>query len=245
MSVCFKQKAKSTESYQKAVKPHPDHRTNVNAASHEIDSISSTPAVCGIFNPSPESQCPTSKPTENNLSANVPPRQTDQNNTKVKQHSSLGGRERFSTLSKGPGDVRHLLAHPLLVNTIQEEVQNETQTKNSDRHQTHLTSTQVQRPLSEQETDGTAWVGMSTEPNMTSPCKTEHCQIIKPTPAYTRPSCSNQTSSSCIHLNPTCPSSIHSNPTEPSAPHSFMHEEEEEERSSSSDDEGKLVIELE
>lgn len=138
--------------------------------------------------------------------------------------------------------MRHLLAHSSpLVNATQEEVKKETQTKNL----THSTSMQVQRPLPKQEADGTAQMSVA----MTSLHNTDHCQIIKTSPAYTRPSCLNQTNSSCIHPNPTCTSRIHSNPTEHNAPHSYMEEEEEEEkeeeRSSSSDDEGKLVIELE
>ncbi|KAK3512326.1 hypothetical protein QTP70_005788 [Hemibagrus guttatus] len=230
------QETKCTESFHKAVKPHPDlsasqHMTSVKAASPELVSITPTPAICGISNPSLESTSPGS---------NVAPKHTDQSNTKVKEHVSLRCRERFMALSKGPGDMRHLLAHPLLVNAIQEEVQKETQTKNL----THSTNTQVQRPLPERKADGTAQISVPKEPGMTSPRNTDHCQIIKTTPAYTRPSCSNQTNSSCIHPNPTCTSSIHSNPTEPNAAHSYM-EEEEEERSSSSDDEGKLVIELE
>ncbi|MCJ8744610.1 hypothetical protein PDJAM_G00120590 [Pangasius djambal] len=244
-----REEAKCTESYHTTVKPHPDlstsqHMTNVSAASPELVSISTTSAICGITNPSPESKCHTNKHhvRENSPSANVAPKQIDQSNTKVKEHASLGHCESFTSLSRGQGDMRHLLAHPLLVNAIQKEVQKETQTKNSARGLTHSTSLQVQRPLPERETDGTARISMLNEPCMISPCNTEHCQIIKTTPAYTRPSCSNQTNSSCIHPNPTCTSSIHGNPTEPNAPHSYM---EEEERSSSSDDEGKLVIELE
>lgn len=235
--MCFKQETKYPEIYHKAVKPRPDlsasqHMTNVKATSPELVSITPTPAICGISNPSPERTSP---------GGNVVPKHIDQSNTKVKEHVSLGRRERFAALSKGPSDMRHLLAHPLLVNAIQEEVQKETQTKNL----IHSTNTQVQRPLPEREADGTARITVQKEPGMTSPRNTDHCQIIKTAPAYTRPSCSNQTNSSCIHPNPTCTSSIHSNPTEPNAPHSYMEEEEEEERSSSSDDEGKLVIELE
>ncbi|XP_058229856.1 zinc finger protein 831 isoform X2 [Hemibagrus wyckioides] len=232
-----REETKCTESYHKAVKPHPDlsasqHMTNVKATSPELVSITPTPAICGISNPSPERTSP---------GGNVVPKHIDQSNTKVKEYVSLGCRERFAALSKGPSDMRHLLAHPLLVNAIQEEVRKETQTKNL----THSTNTQVQRLLSEREADGTAQITVLKEPGVTSPRNTDHCQIIKTAPAYTRPSFSNQTNSSCIHPNPTCTSSIHSNPTEPNAPHSYMEEEEEEERSSSSDDEGKLVIELE
>lgn len=244
----FKQEAKCTESYPIAAKSHPDlftsqHMANVNAASPELVSISTTPAICGITNPSPESKCLSNNDDvrENSPSANVTPKQTDQSNTKVKEHVPLGCCERFMTLSRGPGDVRHLLAHPILVNAIQKEVQRETQTKNSAQRLTHSTSSQVLKPLPERETDGTARISMN-EPCMTSHCNTEHCQIITTTPAYKHPSCSNQTNNSCIHPNPTCTSSIHSNPTDPNAPHCYM---EEEERSSSSDDEGKLVIELE
>ncbi|KAB5537198.1 hypothetical protein PHYPO_G00116100 [Pangasianodon hypophthalmus] len=244
-----REEAKCTESYHTTVKPHPDlstsqHVTNINAASPELVSISTTSAICGITNPSPESKCHTNKRhvRENSPSAQAAPKQTHQSNTKVKEHAPLGHCKSFTSLSRGHGDVRHLLAHPLLVNAIQKEVQKETQTKNSAKGLIHSTSLQVQRPLPEQETDGTAQISMLNEPCMISPCNTEHCQIIKTAPAYTRPSCSNQTNSSCIHPNPTCTSSIQSNPTDPNAPHSYM---EEEERSSSSDDEGKLVIELE
>ncbi|KAF4093856.1 hypothetical protein AMELA_G00006600 [Ameiurus melas] len=248
------QEAKCFESYHIAVKQHPDlsasqHMTNANAASPELVSISDTPAICGVTNPSPESKCLPNKDhvRENSSSVDVAPKQIDQSSAKVKEHVPLGSCERLTALSRGPGDVKHLLAHPLLVNTIQKEVQKETQSKNSARQLTHSTIPQAQRPSPERETDGTAQISVLNEPCVTLPCNTVHCQIIKTTPAYTRLSCSKQTNNSCIHPNRTCISSMNSNPTEPNASHSYMEEEEEEEeeRSSSSDDEGKLVIELE
>lgn len=249
--LCFLQDAKCTENYHIAVKLHPDlstsqHMTNVNAALPELVSVSTTPSVCGISNPSHESKWLTNRDRvrENSPGAKVAPKLIDQSNTKVKEHVPLGRCEKFTSLSRGPGNVRHLLAHPLSVNAIQKEVQKDTQTKSSARQLTHSTSSQAQRQLPERETDGTTRISMLNEPCTTSPGNTEHCQIIKTTPAYTRPSCSTQTNSSCIHPNPTCTSNIHSTHTEPNAPHSYT-EEEEEERSSSSDDEGKLVIELE
>ncbi|XP_027010639.2 zinc finger protein 831 [Tachysurus fulvidraco] len=246
-----KEEAKCTEIYHKAVKPRPDlstspHRTNAKASSPEIVSITPTPAICVISNFSSES---TNKVRENSPGVNLAPKHIEQSNKKVKKHISLGCHESLTPLSKGPGDMRHLLAHSSpLVNATQEEVKKETQTKNL----THSTSTQVQRPLPKQEADGTAQISVAIELGTTSLRNTDHCQIIKTSPAHTRPSCLNQTNSSCIHPNPTCTSRIHSNPTEHNAPHSYMEEEEEEEeeekeeeRSSSSDDEGKLVIELE
>lgn len=221
--------------------------SSVNTASSDLVSSSPAPAICGITiscNPSHESKGLSNKQHvgENSPSANEAPGQTDQNNRKVKRHVSPGGCERFTLLSRGPGDVRHLLAHPLLVNAIQKSVQKETQSKTFTQQLSHSASSQAQSPMSERETGGTARTCTLNEACLTSPYNTEHCQIIKTTPAYTRPSCSNQTNSSCIHPNPTCTSSIHS--TESNPPHSYT-EKEEEERSSSSDDEGKLVIELE
>lgn len=217
--------------------------TDINAAPPEHVSVSTTPAICGISNPSHDSKYLRHKDhvRENSPGANGAPKQVGQSNTKVKENVALGRCERFT--SRGPGDMRHLLAHPLLVKAIQKEVQKETQTKNSAQRLTQSTSSQAQSPLPERETDGAARSGVLNEPCVTSPCNAEHCQIIKTTPAYARPSCSNQANSSCIHPNPTCTPSIHSNPTEANASHSYT--EEEEERSSSSDDEGKLVIELE
>lgn len=213
--------------------------TNVNTASPELVSISTTQAICGTANPSHETKCFTNKDHvhPNNPSVNMAPKQMDQNDTKVKEYIPLGCCERLTSSSKGPGDVRHLLAHPLLVNAIQKEVQKETQTKNQARGLT--------RSRPDRETAGAPWIGVLNEPCTASPCNTEHCQIIKTTPAYTRPSCSNQTNSSCVHSNPSSTSSLHSNPTEPSVLHSYPEDEEEERSSSSSDDEGKLVIELE
>lgn len=214
--------------------------TNVNTASPGLVSISTPPAISGTTNSSHETKCFTNKDHvhENNPSANVASKQMDQSDKKVKDHIPLGCCETFTSLSRGPGDVRHLLAHSPLVKAIQKEVQKEAQTKNPERRLTHS------RP--DRETDGTPRTGVLNEPFTASLCSTEHCQIIKTTPAYTRASCSNQTSSSCIHPNPSCTSNLHSNPTEPNAPHSYTEEvEEEAERSSSSDDEGKLVIELE
>lgn len=243
--LCFKQEAKCSEGYHISLKPNPDlsisqHLTNVSASSPELVSISTTPAICGITNPSHESKCLADKDHFRENSANGPPKQMNQSNTNVKEH--VGHCERFKPISRGPGDVRHLLAHPLLLNAIQKEVQTEPQTKNSAWRLTHSAISQEQRPLPERETDGAARISMLNEPCVTSSYNTEHCQIIKTTPAYTHPLCSNQTNSSCIQPNPTCTSSIHSNFTEPNAPQSYT---EEEERSSSSDDEGKLVIELE
>lgn len=246
LSFVFTQEPNCTDSYiQKAVKPHPNlstsqHVSNITRTPTELVSINTTLSVYEKNTPLHERKCLTNKAHVMENSPNVAPKQTDPSHTNVKKQDSLGHCERFTSLSRGPGDMRHLLAHPSLLNDIQKEAQKETQTKNSARQLTHSIS-QAQRPSTERETDGPI---MLNELYVTSPCHTEHCQIIKTTPVYTRPSCSNQTNSSCKHPISTSTSSIPNNAAEHNTLQSYMEEEEEEERSSS-DDEGKLVIELE
>uniref|UniRef100_A0A3B1JJ18 Zinc finger protein 831 n=1 Tax=Astyanax mexicanus TaxID=7994 RepID=A0A3B1JJ18_ASTMX len=165
--------------------------------------------------------------------------------------------ERFTLLSTGhsaPSDERHLpptcghlLAHPLLVNAIQKEVQKETQIKTNATatlHANHTRALQEHMSFSEENKRNEP----QTVPTL-SPCDAEANQTVNIIPTdKIHTTCPNQSNNSNTMLsNPTYASPAHDHaPTEPNAPqcHSGGSYLEEEESSSSSDDEGKLVIAL-
>lgn len=245
-----------------AGKPHPHLSQPVTNACHnnslpaqfDMSSISdkATPALSGANNLSHDSSPLGQKESTHldNSSQSGSPKETSKKTGQIKakdmERVSLGCQESFTSLSTGTNDVRHLpptcghlLAHPLLVNAIQKEVQKETQMKNPPAQVSHSRDSQIPRPLSEPKRHGTTKYSVLNQPCVTiSSCYIDPNQTINNTPASI---CPNQT------LIPICTSTVHHNLTEPSAPQCHLGGSylEEEESSSSSDDEGKLVIELE
>ncbi|KAI4877685.1 hypothetical protein NFI96_021213 [Prochilodus magdalenae] len=251
------------EGYWTAAKPHPHPSQPVTNACHntssppQLDTSSvsdnATPALCEATS-LPHDSPPQRKSTHLDNSQHVrwssSLKRAGQSMAKEMERVPLGCEERFTSLSTEPSDVRHLpptcghlLAHPLLVNAIQKEVQKETQMKSSPTQQGHSMDSQEQRPMTEHKRYGK--FNLPNELSVTlSP---DLDQSTNNPPTHTSPPCPKRTNTSPMHSNPICASTAHHNPTEPNVPQCHLGGSylEEEESSSSSDDEGKLVIELE
>ncbi|XP_036415829.1 zinc finger protein 831 [Colossoma macropomum] len=255
------------EGYRTAAKPHPHLSQPVTNACHNTSSPAqldtstisdnATPALCGATSLSHDpllldqrkcTHLDNSWQVQQSSSVKGTPKLSGQSKAKETERVPLGCQERFTSLATGQSDAKHLhptcghlLAHPLLVNAIQKEVQKDTQT--SATQQSHSRGSQEQRPMSEHKPYGKTKVKVPNEPNISS----DSNRTINTTPIHTSPLCPNRTNSNAMHSNPICASTAHHNPTEPNAPQCHLGGSylEEEESSSSSDDEGKLVIELE
>ncbi|XP_072521918.1 zinc finger protein 831 isoform X1 [Salminus brasiliensis] len=255
------------DGYQTATEPHSHVSQPVTNACHntsssaELDtssvSGSATTALCGATSLSHDSTHvgqragthPDNSEQVKQSDCAETPKLIDQSEVNVMERVPLECQERFTLLSSVPsvsGAARHLqstcghlLAHPLLVNAIQKEVQKETQAKNSATLLSHANASQMQGPLSENKSD---------KPFMTStPCNADSNQTINTTLTQNNLPCPKRTNSNAMHSYQPCASTAHHTPIEPNAPqcHSGGSYLEGEESSSSSDDEGKLVIELE
>ncbi|KAL7837791.1 hypothetical protein SRHO_G00275020 [Serrasalmus rhombeus] len=256
------------EGYRTAAKPHPHLSQPVTNACHDTSSPAqldtsstsdnATSAFCGATSLSHDSlplnqrKCShpdSSRQVQQSSCVKGTPKLSGQSKAKEAERVPLGCQERLTTLSAGQSDAKHLhptcghlLAHPLLVNAIQKEVQKDTQMKTSASQQSH---SQEQRPMSEHKPYGTTKFNVPNEPSIS--LSSDSNRTINTTPIHTSPPCPKRTTSNATHTNPICASSAHHNPTEPNAPQCHLGGSyvEEEESSSSSDDEGKLVIELE
>ncbi|XP_066528418.1 zinc finger protein 831 [Hoplias malabaricus] len=253
------------EGYCTEAKPHPHLSQPVINACHNtsspaqlvMSSISDnvTPAFCeatsfsGNSPPLGEKECTHVDNVQNvtqSGSTQGTLKQSDQSKAKEMEKVPHGCQGRFTSLSTGPRDLKHLhptcghlLAHPLLVNAIQKEVQKETQMKNAE---AQLKSSQCQRTVSEHKRDMTK-LSVPNETCLTLlSSNSDTNQTVNATPIHT-----TQTNINAIHSNLICASTAQPNQTETNAPQCHLSGTylEEGESSSSSDDEGKLVIELE
>lgn len=244
----------SFKGYDTTLKPHLQpsrHETDVNVkpSSSQLGlstvSIITTPAIGEATN-HPQDSPPVSQSEFPHSSEQVDPKLTSQNHTNEFKHVSVGSHEKlFISSPARTNEARHmkcghLLAHPLLVNAIQTEVEKEKMNPESG----YSRRLQILRPLLDQEkNDETPRFDVSEELFMTSFCNTETSQITKDTLDVTFTSCTMSANKSGINSDLTCTSHIK---TELNAPQcqpgdSYLEEEER----SSSDDEGKLVINLE
>lgn len=136
---------------------------------------------------------------------------------------------------------RHILVHPLKVNTMQNEFQKETHPRGPMSYWIYSKDNQVQ--TSKHKMSGTT-VSASVLHDNSGASKTQTINASIASSCSAGPSscdASHQMSIQELHAHQICPPAIHSNPTYLGSSSYLEHEDS----NSSSDDEQKLVIELE
>ncbi|XP_016396959.1 uncharacterized protein LOC107730612 [Sinocyclocheilus rhinocerous] len=235
-----KEDATSCEEHQTSTQAHPHFSREVSLnisepLQHEKFGVSNNPeaSVCTnivsqTFQHQGQGECSnTRKDSTGEYLGNSPSQETSQKETSSPKYSNQ--------------TCRHLLVHPLKVNTTQNEFQKETQPRGPMSYWIYSKDNQVQ--TSKHKMSGTI-VSASVLQNNCGASKTKIVNARIASPCSAGPSscnASHQMSSQELHTYQICPPAIHSNPTYLGISSYLEHEDS----NSSSDDEQKLVIELE